>query len=91
MAAAYRGHSEIAIANIIGSNIFNTLAIPGVTASFFALKVDERFLDLDFYVMSAATLSILLIYIIGHPHIRRAIGGLMFLAYSAYAIHLLLN
>ena len=39
IAAAYRGHSEIAIANVIGSNIFNTLAIPGVTASFFALPI----------------------------------------------------
>ena len=91
VAAAYRGHSEIAIANVIGSNIFNILAIPGITASFFTLNIDARFLGLDFYVMTGATFSIALLYIFGHPHIRRSIGALMFLTYSAYAIHLLMH
>lgn len=91
LAAAFRGHSDIAIANIIGSNIFNTLAIPGATASVFPLIIDEQFLSVDFYAMTGATLSIGIIYLIKHPHARRLIGFLMFLGYSSYATYLLLN
>lgn len=91
IAAAFRGHSDIAIANVIGSNIFNTLAIPGATAALFPLTVDENFINYDFYVMAAATLSIAILYIIKNPKARRAIGVLMFLAYSTYATSLLLG
>ena len=91
VAAAYRGHSDIAIANVIGSNVFNTLAIPGTTALFFPLAVDENFLSLDFYVMSAATLFIGTLFLIKSENIRRILGGLMFLAYSGYATFILLN
>ncbi len=91
VAAAFRGHSDIAIANIIGSNIFNSLAIPGVTASFFALEINGRFLNTDFYVMAAATLVIATLYIVKSDRVRRSLGILMFLAYSAYATYLLFN
>jgi cation:H+ antiporter len=91
MAAAFRGHSEIALANVIGSNIFNTLAIPGATAAFFALKVDEQFISHDFYVMTAATLSVCVLFLVKNPVVRRGFGVLMFLAYSAYATSLLLQ
>lgn len=90
VAAAFRGHSEIAIANVIGSNIFNTLAIPGVTASFFSIQVNQQFLGFDFYMMSAATLSIMLLYLFKNPKLRRVIGLFMFLSYNAYVIRLLL-
>ncbi len=90
VAAAFRGHSDIAIANVIGSNIINTLAIPGITASFFSLQINKEFLAFDFYVMAAATLTILLLYLFSNHSIRRFIGALMFLGYSAYAIRLLL-
>jgi cation:H+ antiporter len=89
VAAAFRGHSEIAIANVIGSNIFNTLAIPGATASFFALQIDDQFLNLDFYVMTGATASVLLLYAFKNIYIRRALGVSMFVAYSAYALTLI--
>lgn len=89
IAAAFRGHSDIAIANVIGSNIFNTLAIPGATASFFALKVSPEFLTFDFYVMLGATLIVGLLYLINNPKLRRSFGFLMFIGYSAYTLHLI--
>lgn len=89
VAAAFRGHSEVAVANVIGSNIFNSLAIPGATASFFALKVDDQFINFDFYVMAAATAVIAALFAIKNPNLRRGFGLLMFLAYSAYAMTLL--
>ena len=89
IAAAVRGHSDIAIANVIGSNIFNTLAIPGVTASFFALNISQEFLSFDFYVMIAATLVVGLFYLVKNPKLRRSFGFFMFLGYSAYALNLI--
>jgi cation:H+ antiporter len=91
VAAAYRGHSDIAIANIIGSNIFNSLIIPGLTGSFFLLKVNQNLLAFDFYVMAAATVTIGILYLIRHPMVRRGVGISMLLAYSVYAIHLLIE
>ncbi len=91
VAAAFRGHSDVAIANVIGSNIINTLVIPGSTATFFVLKVNENFLSLDFLVMLVATLVIAALYIIKNPNARRALGFCMFLGYSAYAIKLLMQ
>lgn len=88
IAAAIRGHGDIAVANVIGSNIFNTLAIPGITASLFPLVIDERFLNLDFYVMTGATLSIGLIYLFTRGGLRRLIGTIMTLSYIGYLFQL---
>lgn len=91
LAASLRGHNDIAIANVIGSNVFNTLGIPGMTASFFALKINQSFLAFDFYVMGAATLGLGTLYLINKPFMRRGFGLLMFLAYSAYATRLIIG
>lgn len=91
MAAAYRGHSDIAVANVVGSNIFNTLAIPGATALFFPLKIDAAFLTFDFYVMATATLLVGALFFVKSPILRRGFGLLLFCGYSAYATRLLFN
>lgn len=91
VAAAFRGHSDIAIANIIGSNIFNTLIIPGATAFFFPLTVHEQMVDFDFYIMATASISLGLLYFIKDHKARRIIGFMMFIAYSAYATNLILT
>ncbi|MEM7645597.1 MAG: calcium/sodium antiporter [Pseudomonadota bacterium] len=89
VAAAFRGHGDIAISNVIGSNIFNTLAIPGATASLFPLTVNAQFLDLDFYVMITATVSLGLVYLAGRPWMRKTLGVLMLTGYFTYTFHLI--
>ena len=89
VAAAFRGHGDIAIANVIGSNIFNSLGILGMTAGFLPLKVTESVFDFDFQVMSLATLSLVFFYIVKTPEPRRWMGCLMFVGYAVYLIKLL--
>lgn len=89
IAAAFRGHNDIAIGNILGSNIFNTLAIPGATASLFPMTIDQQFLSTDFYVMIAATAVIGLVYLVKGATSGRALGALMLACYFFYALSLL--
>lgn len=83
VAAAIKGEREIALGNIIGSNIFNILAILGLTGLIIPIPVDTRFMSFDVPVMICATLLILgLIYVRGE--ISRIAGGLMILSYIGY-------
>lgn len=54
--AALRRHADVALGNVIGSNIFNLLAIIGVTSLVGDIAVDPEFLRFDLWVMLAASL-----------------------------------
>ena len=81
--AALRKQSDIAVGNILGSNIFNTLGILGVTALVTPIPVEPRFQGLD---MGLALVSALLLLALaaGPGRISRAAGGGLLLAYLAY-------
>jgi cation:H+ antiporter len=71
--AAIRRQSEIAIGNIIGSNIFNVLGILGATALITPIPVASRFLSFDLPVMIAASM-VLAALLITRPVIGRSVG-----------------
>ena len=81
--AAFRRHSEIAIGNIVGSNIFNVLGILGVTALIAPIPVASRFLTFDLPVMIAVSL-VLTALLLTRPVIGRAVGVAMLAGYVAY-------
>ncbi|WP_430449577.1 calcium/sodium antiporter [Rhodophyticola sp.] len=54
--AAIRKHAEVALGNVIGSNMFNLLAIIGVATLVGPIPVDPSFFAFDFWVMLAASL-----------------------------------
>lgn len=83
LVAALRRQSEIAIGNIVGSNIFNVLGILGVTALIAPIPVAERFLVLDLpaMILVSALLSGLLLL---RPRIGRVTGVMLLLGYGAY-------
>jgi cation:H+ antiporter len=81
--AAFRRQSEIAIGNIVGSNIFNVLGILGVTALIAPIPVASRFLTFDLPVMIAVSL-ILTVLLLTRPVIGRGIGVAMLTGYVAY-------
>ena len=58
LSAAYHKRGDIVIGNIIGSNLFNLLAIPGIAAMVAPLPVPGDFLTRDLWVMGAATLAL---------------------------------
>jgi cation:H+ antiporter len=81
--AALRRQSEIAIGNIIGSNIFNVLGILGVTSLIAPIPVAPRFLTFDLPVMIAMSLM-LTVLLLTRPVIGRGIGLVMLAVYAAY-------
>ena len=83
--AALRKQPEIAVGNVLGSNIFNMFGILGVTATIRPQTVPEQVLLLDTPLMLA--LSIALLPIVGsHARISRAEGAILFIAYLAYLL-----
>lgn len=57
--AAYRKEADVAIGNVIGSNIFNLLGVIGVTSLIATLPVSQAFVSFDFWVMLASSLVLL--------------------------------
>lgn len=54
LVAAVRRHADVAVGNVIGSNLFNILAIGGITAMVTPLPVPDTFLRFDLWVMLAS-------------------------------------
>lgn len=81
--AAFRRQSEIAIGNIVGSNIFNVLGILGVTALIKPIPVADRFLTFDLPIMIAASLALTAL-LLTRPIIGRGIGLVVLIAYVTY-------
>lgn len=82
-AAAYRGHSDIAIGNIVGSNMFNILLILGVTGMVQPLEVEPSLLRVDIPVMLGFAFLLLIVLLRG-LRIARPEGVLLLAAYIAY-------
>lgn len=58
LAAARKGEHEIALGNVLGSNLFNTLAVVGIAGAIHPLEVAREVLTRDCLVMSLLTLSL---------------------------------
>lgn len=80
--AAIKGESDIAMGNVIGSNIFNILAIMGITP-LIAPVASKGITFVDMGVMLAFTFSLIPIMLIG-KQTGRIKGALLFLGYAAY-------
>lgn len=81
--AAISGNSDIAISNILGSNIFNLLCVLGITALFKDVIADKNVIKKDYMIsIVAATLLLVLIggyYYIGKELILGRLGGICLL------------
>ncbi len=85
--AARKGHSDIALGNIIGSNIFNILGILGITALVKPIAVAAEIIQFDIWVMGAATIALLAVCATGW-RITRVEGSVMLAAYTVYLVWL---
>ncbi len=82
-AAAFRGHSDVALGNVIGSNIFNLLGIIGVASFVGQIPVAPEFLRLDLWVMLGTSL-LLLPFVLWRWTISRMVGAGFIAIYAAY-------
>ena len=85
LVAAFKRHSEIAIGNVVGSNIFNVLGILGVTAMVEPIHVAPRFAAFDLPVMIVVS-GVLTVLLLTRPVIGRIVGAGLLLAYAAYIV-----
>ncbi len=88
--AARRNQPDIAIGNVIGSNIFNILAVVGVTASVFPLDVSDTTFFFDAPVMMLSGLIVIPILRTGR-RISRGEGGFLLILYGVYLSCMLLG
>lgn len=84
--AIIKNHRDLAVGNIIGSNIFNILAIIGVTSLLSPFHVAEITMA-DYAVMIAFAVVVLPLMWRGHI-IRRYEGAVLFLGYLFYMFYL---
>ncbi|MGB1697627.1 MAG: sodium:calcium antiporter, partial [Thermoplasmatota archaeon] len=82
--AAIRRHADVAIGNILGSNVFNLLGILGVSALLQPLPVAQRVLDFDQWVLLGSAL-VLMGFLLSGRRISRLEGALLLAGYAAYA------
>jgi len=90
--ASYRGERDIAVGNVVGSNIFNILAVLGFASlvSPTGIQVSASVIQFDLPVMVAVAVVCLPVFITGRL-ISRWEGGLFLAYYVAYAAYLVLD
>lgn len=81
--AAIKKETDISIGNLIGSNIFNIMAVIGVTALVKPIAVDEQILNYDMWWMIAIALALLPMLLIGKK-VGRLKGVMLFSSYVVY-------
>ena len=86
LVSALKGEYGLAIGNIVGSNIFNLLAVIGVAATIAPAPLPQSVLSLHIFVMVAFTLVLFAMTYDydGKSEISRVEGGALFIAYIAF-------
>ena len=90
LTAARKGEDDIALGNILGSNLFNTLAVVGIAGVIHPMSVGPEVFSRDILVMTALTVSL---FVIGYGfwdpgRINRYEGGALLASYVGYTAYL---
>lgn len=89
--AAKKGEHDLIVGNIIGSNLFNTLAVVGVAGVIQPMKVASEIFSRDMLIMTILTFSLFLLgygFTQAQGKITRLKGGLLFVIYIGYNVYL---
>ncbi len=93
VASALRGHSEIAMGNVVGSNLFNLLAVMAMPGLLAPEQLPDSFLIRDYGSMCIATVLLAAAVYFGrrhrraekgHSYLGRGVGTLFCLGYALY-------
>ncbi len=82
--SALSGHGNIAIGNVIGSNLFNICLILGVSALISPLKIKMQLLKIDIPVLIVSTIGFMLLF--ADRHINRLEGGILVVGIVLYTV-----
>ncbi|QED26918.1 calcium/sodium antiporter [Microvenator marinus] len=91
--AARRGEHDIALGNVIGSNMFNTLVVVGLAGVIHPLSLEKDLLYRDVTTMTVMTIALVVLGygFKGQGRINRVEGGLLFTSYFVYTTYLVLD
>lgn len=90
IAAARRGNADIAIGNIVGSNVFNILFVAGTSALISPIVFESKFV-LDTAAATATAVLLLVCVCNKEGKLKRSGGIIMLAAYAAYFVKLLIG
>ena len=85
--AAWRGQSDLAVGNVVGSNLFNLLLVLGATATIMPLPMGPEVLSWDIGWLLGTAVALIPLALLGGlrtPRLGRWQGGLFVLAYLVY-------
>ncbi|WP_318499399.1 calcium/sodium antiporter [Photobacterium leiognathi] len=91
IASIYKGEDDMAVGNIIGSNVFNILAVMGIPGLLNPSVLSPLAMSRDFYVMLTLSVLLLLMALGKRRRINRVEGGILVICFIAYQAYLFLN
>ncbi len=86
--ATLKGHDDISIGNLVGSNIFNTLLVVGLAGAIRSFGIGPRLIGTDYWIMIVVSAAFLLVAIIG-KRISRLFGVILLVGYVMYMVYVL--
>lgn len=92
IAAARKGEHDLALGNIIGSNLFNTLAVVGLAGAIHPMSIPLEIVNRDWPLMAMLTASLFALGYAGkreQGRINRVEGGVLLAVYAAYTLYLI--
>ena len=90
MVAVRKNHPEVALGNVVGSNIYNVLGILGATAIIHPLEVPAEIARFDIWALAAVT-ALLLVQLRSGWKITRSEGALLLVLYAGYTAFLIMR
>ena len=88
--AAKKGETDIAVGNVIGSNLFNILLVAGTSSLFYPLTFSISGNLVDALVALAAVLLLLILALIGKKQLGKVAGAIMLASFVGYYVYLFL-
>ncbi len=85
LVAAIRGHSDVAIGNVIGSNLFNILAILGITSIVAPVEISASIAGFDVFVALFVALAVAP-FLLYRGRIGRVVGAILLAGYVTYTV-----
>ncbi|ELR66350.1 Inner membrane protein YrbG [Photobacterium marinum] len=91
IASIYKNEDDMAVGNIIGSNVFNILAVMGIPGLLNPSVLSPLAMGRDFYVMLALSIGLLLMALGKRRRINRVEGAVLVCSFVAYQGYLFYN
>ncbi|MEZ8627853.1 calcium/sodium antiporter [Vibrio splendidus] len=91
LAGVMKGEDDMAVGNIIGSNVFNILAVMGIPGILNPSVLSEFAMGRDFWVMLGVSLLLVVMALGKSRSVNRIEGGVLIVTFVAYQAYLLMN